>query len=73
MSHTPDDRKKFIWHGRNRTEDINKLADTIAEAAIAELFNLAKELVTIDAGQLVPVNKDMLREIIARHVASIRL
>jgi hypothetical protein len=35
----------------------------IAEAAIAEL---AEKLVTIDAGQLVPVDKNMLRKIIAR-------
>jgi hypothetical protein len=69
----PDGRKILIWHGRDPIADKKRLADTIAEAAVAELFNLDGELVTIDAGQLVPVTKDILREIIARHVASVRL
>ena len=61
----PDGRRIFIWHGRNPVEDTHRFTDTIAELAIAELFELNGNLVWLDKGRLVPVIKDTLRKIIA--------
>jgi hypothetical protein len=68
-----NDRRIFLWHGKNPTEDANRLTDAVAEAAIAELFELNGGLFWLDKGRLVPVNKDVLRNIIARHIVAMRL
>jgi hypothetical protein len=70
---SPDGRRIFLWHGRNSVDDANRLADAIAEAAAEELFELNGQLVWLNNGRPVPVRMDALREIIARHIASVRL
>ena len=65
-----NDKKVFLWHG---PEDQNRLTAAIAEVAIAELFNMNGGLVWFNEGRAVPVNKDVLREIITRHLVSVRL
>jgi hypothetical protein len=66
-------RRIFLWQGQNPTEDANRLTAAVAELAIAELFELNGGLFWLDKGRLVPVNKDVLREIIARHIVAMRL
>lgn len=70
MKEAPDGRKIFLWRGPEAT---NRLTDAIAEAAIAELFNVNGVLVWLNEGQPVPVNKGVLREVITRHIVSVRL
>jgi hypothetical protein len=69
----PDGRRIFVWHGRDLVEDTKRLTDVVAEAAVMELFTLNGSLVCLNEGQPVPVNKDVLREIITRHVVPVRL
>src|SRR5262249_47516873 len=52
---TLDDRKIFTWHG---PQDFDRFANVIAEQAAAELFEVNKTLMWLDAGQLVPVYKN---------------
>jgi hypothetical protein len=70
---SPDGRRIFVWHGKNPAEDANRLTNAVAEAAIAELFELNGGLFWLDKGRLVPANKDVLRNIIARHIVAVRL
>jgi hypothetical protein len=73
MKTAPDGRRVFVWHGKNPAEDTSRLTEAVAEVAITELFELNGILVHLTEGQLVPVNKDVLREIIKRHIVSVRL
>ena len=50
----------------------NRLAEAVAEKAGAELFTWNGTLVWLNDGQFVPANKNILREVIARHIVSIR-
>src|SRR5262245_54999056 len=63
-------RRVFVWRGPN---DAPRLAEVIAEAAAAEIFNLDGNLVFLDGDQPVPINKDILQGIISRHIISVRL
>ena len=72
MQNALDGRRLFIWRGQDLVEDLNRLADAVAEKAGAELFNLNGTLMGLNDGQFVSVNRNSLREIIARHLASIR-
>jgi len=49
-------------------EDINTLADVVAQSD-ADLFNQNDRLVWLDEGSLVPVNRDILLELIPKHVS----
>jgi hypothetical protein len=69
----PDTRDVFIWHGRDRDEDLNRLASVIARKAINELFNEDGHLVHLHGGRLIAVNKEDMREIVNRHVRTLRL
>jgi hypothetical protein len=70
LSAMPDSRRIFIW--RNK-DDGNRLADVVCEAAATELFGQNGELVALNAGQLTPIGLNDLRDIIARHIATIQL
>jgi hypothetical protein len=70
-STAPDKRKTiFIWRG---PQDVDRLADGIAEKTHTELFNVDRGLCHLTEGRLVAVNKDVLRDIITRHIGSLRL
>ena len=70
-STAPDERKSiFIWRG---PQDVDRLADAIAEKTQTELFNVDRGLCHFTEGRLVAVNKDILRDIITRHLVSLRL
>jgi len=70
-STAPDERKTvFIWRG---PRDVDRLADAIAEKTQTELFNVDRGLCHLTEGRLVAVNKDILRDIITRHIGSLRL
>lgn len=74
MTTLDDGRKLFVWlEGKDPSDNASRLADAIAEAAAAELFSMSKSLHCLNNGKLTPVNKDHMRGIIARHVASVRL
>lgn len=64
------DKKIFSWRGK---DDTDRLADVIADAAAEELFTRNGELVVLNRGNLSPVGLNDLREIIGRHIATIRL
>jgi hypothetical protein len=72
MASTAPDKRKFIfiWRG---PQDVDRLADAIAEKTQTELFNVDRGLHHLTEGRLVAVNKDILRDIIARHIGSLRL
>src|SRR5262245_58414893 len=71
MNDAPTDRRRiFNWRG---PADAARLTDVIAEACAGELFELDGALVWLQAGQLIPVNRDLMREIVSRHVAAVRL
>ena len=70
MNDKLDDRKIFIWRG---PEDANRLTDAVAEKLVTELFNVDGSLFWLDAGRLVPANKNVLRDLITRHFVSVRL
>jgi hypothetical protein len=73
MTNAPDGRTIFVWHGRDPAKDADRLTDAVAALAIGELFELNGGLVWLNEGQLVPVNKDVLRKTITRHIVSVRL
>jgi hypothetical protein len=54
-------------------QDTARLADTVAEKTQTELFNVNRSLFRLTEGRLIAVNKDVLRDIIARHIVSLRL
>jgi hypothetical protein len=68
----PDSREVFVWYGRDRDEDLNRLTSVIARAAITELFNVDGQLHRLHDRQCIPVNKQAMQEIVTRHVKSIR-
>jgi hypothetical protein len=71
MKHVmPDPRRIFIWRGK---DDGSRLADVVSEVAATELFGQNGELVALSAGQLAPINLNELRDIIARHIATLQL
>jgi hypothetical protein len=70
MQTAPDGRRVFIWRG---SDDSKRLAGTIAESCAAELFSANKNLVCLTAGKLVPATLAVLREVIGRHIASVKL
>jgi hypothetical protein len=63
-------RRIFVWRG---PEDTNRLADVVAEVAARELFDVNRSLVWLTEGQTVPCNINILREVIGRHIVSLRL
>jgi hypothetical protein len=63
-------RRIFVWRG---PEDGTRLADVVAEEAVAELFDVDRGLVWLTEGQTVPCNINILREVIGRHIVSLRL
>jgi hypothetical protein len=54
-------------------QDTARLADTIAEKTQTELFNVDGSLFQFTEGRLIAINKDILRNVIARHIVSLRL
>jgi hypothetical protein len=54
-------------------QDTARLADTVAEKTQTELFNVNRSLFRLTEGRLIAVNKDVLRDIIARHIVSLPL
>ena len=69
----PGSRRLHVWRGRVLKEDTDRLSEAVAEKAGAELFNLNGSLVWLNEGQPVRADKNVLREIITRHIVSIRL
>jgi len=65
-----DGRKIVILRGDGN--DMNRLADALAEACVTEIFSANNNLVLLDSGRLVPVSANLLRDIIAQRVVSIR-
>lgn len=65
-----DGRRLCIWCGPS---SINQLASVIAEAAALELFNLNGALTRLHNKQLIPITLDIMRGIVGRYVASVRL
>jgi len=61
-----------VWHGRDPIEDTISLAQAVA-ASPAELFNCNDRFCWPNDGHLDPVSKDLLREIIAKHICTRRL
>ena len=49
------------------------MAEAVAERTQTELFNVNGELYQLTEGRLVAINKDILRDIVARHLVSPRL
>src|SRR5262245_16277962 len=72
-STAPDGQFIFTWQGYDPIAEKKRLADLIAETAAAELFAMNGGLVLLQAGQVVPVGKDVLKETIARHVVTAQL
>jgi hypothetical protein len=70
MTDAYDGQTVFLWHG---PEDASRLTAVVAQAAVTELFNVNRELIWLNGSKPVPVNKDVLRAIIARHIVSLRL
>jgi hypothetical protein len=70
MTNALDGRTVFLWRC---PEDTNALTEAVAAAAVTELFNVNRELIWLNGSKPVPVNKDILRTIIARHIVSLRL
>jgi hypothetical protein len=66
----PDGRRIFVWRG---PEDGTRLADVVAEEAVAELFEVDRSLVWLNAGRHAPAHVNVLREIITRKIKSVRL
>jgi hypothetical protein len=71
-------RRPFVWLGQDPTKDTNRLTDAVAEATVMELFNVNGSLFQLvpcegGRGRLVAVNKDVMRDIITRHIAGVRL
>ena len=58
----PDGRRPFVWHGRGAIEDMRVFLAKAVATSDADLFELNGRLVRLDAGALVTVNKDALRE-----------
>src|SRR5262245_26636544 len=65
-----DGRHLFAWRGPN---SIGQLADVIADACVLELFSHNGTLTRLYEGRLVPISLDILRGLITRHVAGVRL
>jgi sRNA-binding carbon storage regulator CsrA len=70
MKNAPDGRRIFVWRGPG---DTNRLADAVAEEAVAELFEVDRSLVWLNAGRHAPAHVNVLREIITRKIKSVRL
>jgi hypothetical protein len=64
-------RQICIWRGRDPYEDLNSLADAIAQTG--EVFDHNGQLVWLNAGSLIPVSGAVLRGIIGRRVVTRRL
>jgi hypothetical protein len=70
----PDDREIFIWRSSDTAEDnLKRLTAVIARTAAAEIFNADGNLHRLHDGRLVRVVKDDMREIVNRHIRTIRL
>src|SRR6516162_10066904 len=70
---TPDNRTVHIFNGRGM-QDIQRLADAIAGKLSLQLFNLDGRLCWLDeAGQITPVSRRLLQNLIARHFVTVRL
>src|SRR5262252_10156607 len=66
----PKERRIFHWQGPN---DTSRLADVIAEACVTELFSDGGALKRLVAGELVPLNRDSLRDFLAERIAGVKL
>jgi hypothetical protein len=66
----PDTREVFLWRGRD--DDLTRLTEVVAAKTKTELFNEDGQLVRLHGGRLVPVNKEGMREIVTRHVKTLR-
>jgi hypothetical protein len=67
----PDTREVFVWHGRD--DDESRLTAVLARTAMAELFNVDGQLHRLHRGQLIPVHKQAMQEIVTQHVKTLRL
>jgi hypothetical protein len=65
-------RHRHHWSGRDRTKDVEALADKIA--TVVELYNDDGRLVQLGpAGELMPVNFAAFRELVANSIAGVRV
>jgi hypothetical protein len=67
-----DQRRLHLWRDQDLNADTNALADAVAESDV-DLFNLDGRLFWLTEGTLVPVSKNLLLDIITKHVATVRL
>jgi hypothetical protein len=65
----PDGLTLYSPHGRSQTEDLNLLADCIANSK-ADLFNDNGQIIWIHEGKRIGVGTKVLAEIIAKHVVT---
>jgi hypothetical protein len=74
MNDKTDDRKVFIWRGRDRKEDIGLFADAIVASGV-ELFNHSGDLFQLDGatGKLVRVSQNAFRDLVDKHLCGERV
>jgi hypothetical protein len=69
---SPDGRHVFFWHGRDRAQDQQRLAEAIADSI--ELFNQDGSLVGLSSkGELVPIGFENFRKLVATNICGLRL
>src|SRR5258707_192533 len=68
---TPDGFTLYSPHGRSQTEDLNLLAECVANSK-ADLFTQDGSPIWIDGGNCTGVGTKVLAEIIAKHVVTAR-
>jgi hypothetical protein len=68
-----DTREVFVWHGANRDDDLARLISLLAPKVLCELFSEEGKLVQLRDGQFVRVIKEDMREIVNRHIRTLRL
>jgi hypothetical protein len=67
------DAEVFIWHGRGR-DDVSRLADAIVRGKLAtEVFAVEGRLHHLSAGQLAPLNRVGLHELVGRNFVGVRV
>ena len=69
--HAPDGRTVHHWKGMDRQRDTAELADAIV-AAVPGLYDYGQIVQLDSAGGLNPVNFQMFRDLLAKHLAGIR-
>jgi hypothetical protein len=68
-----DERTIFVFH-QGRVEDVKRLTEAIADKLILQLFNLDGRLFWLsEAGQLTPMTRKLLADLICRHFISVHL